>query len=341
MGVRWLALAPLLCAAAAVADEDAGKLDRLVEEMAAKPPERAAMDLYARAFAGYALVSRGLAAKDERAHAVEQLDRLITQVLDPRSGAVFHAGFVEAGGRTLSASVAYRGHLALLLVGRALLSPLPPGRRALLDQLAAGIARDLEAAPTHLLPSYEKRIWPADNEVAAAALALYRDRLGGDTSVDGGRRALEESLAALEAKGLPPSEIRHDRLVGRDVPRGCALSWSVAMRALHDPAGARRLYDRYRERFFVDYGPVVGFREWPRGLSRAGDADSGPIVLGIGVAASGIGLGAARLAGATVDEARLAGSSVAAGLPVVETTRGRLTWTPRAMALWGRAARPW
>ena len=112
------------------------------------------------------------------------------------------------------------------------------------------------------------------------------------------------------------------------------------MRGLYDPPRARALYQRYREGFWLGLGPVVGFREWPRGVDRSGDADSGPIVLGIGTAASGIGIGAARLAGAADDHRALLGSAALAGMGVLERKRGA-HHLERAMALWARTAQPW
>ncbi len=41
----------------------------------------------------------------------------------------------------------------------------------------------------------------------------------------------------------------------------------------------------------------VGFREWPVGRERAADDDSGPIVEGVGAAATGLSIGAARAMG--------------------------------------------
>jgi hypothetical protein len=315
-------------------------LERLAIEMVSHPPTKSstAMELYARAFVGYALVDLALDTPEYRPRAAALLDRLAAQMALPASGARFHTGETVIAGRKLSSSAAQRGHLALVLVGRELIAPR---KDPFLRELSRGLARDLERAPNHLLPTYDRRAWPADNEVIAAALALYAARVEADPVVLEGLYSLEKSLATLEARGLPPSEVAPGTLRGIDVARGCALSWSVAMRGLHDRAGAERLYRGYRAAFFTDLGAVVGFREWPRGVTRSGDDDSGPIVLGIGVAASGIGLGAARLVGASTDEWRLRASAQAAGLSAVERLGGKISWVPRAMALWARTARAW
>jgi hypothetical protein len=75
------------------------------------------------------------------------------------------------------------------------------------------------------------------------------------------------------------------------------------------PERARVMWERYRDVFTVDLGVVVGLREWPPGVERKADSDSGPIVRGIGVAASGFGIGAARAAGDDLMYARLVASA--------------------------------
>lgn len=345
LGPAALVLAALLGASAAAwaeAPPGGTALDRLVDEMT-RPPRAGRdrpMDLYARAFAGYALVDRGL---DARAAAprTAALDALIDRVIASR-GLIeaFGTGTVVLDGQRLSRSVALRGHLALLLVGRHLLGAMPPPSAARLDALVNGLAADVLATKNHLLPTYGARTWPADNEVARAALALYLRRVKADETVARALAALSASLDALERSGLPPSEVRAGTLDGKDAPRGCALSWTAALRGLWDPAGAGRLYDRYRREFLVELGPIRGFREWPRGVDRKSDADSGPIVMGVGTAASGIALGAARLLGRADDLRALRRSASLAGLDGIERRRSG-AWTARAMALWAETARAW
>jgi hypothetical protein len=323
-------------------------LDALVTEMLGDDPARprAAMDLYARAFAGYALIERGLQRADVTARAADAalLDRLIDDVAAPSSARPFRLGTVDVAGHRLSPSAAHRGHLALLLVGRARLGPLSPPHRALADALARSLARDVAATRIRLLPTYAgARLWPADNEVVAAALTLYARHHGPDDAVARAARLLTDALTALErpgwrATGLPPSALHAATGAPLDVPRGCALSWTVAMRALHDPASARALYDRYRARHWVDAALVVGLREWPPGISRAPDVDSGPIVAGIGAAASGLGEGAARAVGATLDAERLH-AAAALVVPLALRARGRARWPASAIAAWAHAAR--
>lgn len=100
----------------------------------------------------------------------------------------------------------------------------------------------------------------------------------------------------LGKDGLPVSEV-----VGATptswLPRGCALSFTVRYLAEADPQRALALWNRYRQQFLVEQFLITGFREWPLGTDRPADADSGPIVHGVGAAASAFGIAAARHAG--------------------------------------------
>lgn len=305
------------------------ELRALAHELRDVKVQRDGIDLYATAFTGYALVDAG---RDGMPDARDLLDELIAHVVESDMRGVFKTGERVIEGRRISSSVIYRGHLALMLVGRSRLRRMPESSRTFMNALLDSLADDVKRSPNGLLPSYGTREWPADNEVALAALALRHG--------DPNRRMLE-ALDVLAGAGLPPSEIVPGTLKRKDVPRGCALSWSVAMRGLHDVDAARALYGRYRAEFWMDYGVVQGFREWPRGVERKEDFDSGPIIMGIGVAASGIGLGAARVVGEDADAWTLRRSATVAGLPFLRRQSGREARVLRAMALWAEGARTW
>ena len=93
------------------------------------------------------------------------------------------------------------------------------------------------------------------------------------------------------------------------LPRGCALSWQTRYLAEVLPARAEHDWRAYREHYLVDAGILVGFREWPPGRDRAADIDSGPIVRGVGTAASALAIAAARRMGDTTLALRLEASA--------------------------------
>jgi hypothetical protein len=78
------------------------------------------------------------------------------------------------------------------------------------------------------------------------------------------------------------------------LPRGCALTFSVRYLAEVDRALATTWWTALLDHYLVDYALLVGFREWPPGVDRPADADSGPIVRGVGAAATAFGIAAAR-----------------------------------------------
>jgi hypothetical protein len=101
------------------------------------------------------------------------------------------------------------------------------------------------------------------------------------------------------------------------------------------------LWARYEDVFAVDLGVAVGFREWPPGVRRAADVDSGPIVAGIGAAASGLAIGASRAVGDDVTHARLLASAAIAGAASDAFADARANILARAIELNGRTTAAW
>lgn len=187
------------------------------------------------------------------------------------------------------------------------------------DDVAASVARHLHerslAGPDFHARSYPGSTrWPADQAATLAALRLHDHEHGTHLS----ERPIAGWLAWLgrhRTDGLPWSTtgaLRYAR-----VPRGCAMSWIATYLAQIDPDEGAHLYDAYRDRHGTSFLGWRGFREWPRGHDGGSDLDAGPVLFGTGTAATGIGLGAARLYG---DSAQLAGiertaDSVGLGAP--------------------------
>src|SRR5262245_19520626 len=103
----------------------------------------------------------------------------------------------------------------------------------------------------------------------------------------------------------------------RDLPRGCALSWSLAVLPDLDPELAAQQWALYRRDFLRCGGGLCLFREYPPGADRASDADSGPVVAGLGMSASAFGLAAARAQGDTDVAESLRRTGELLGFPAV------------------------
>jgi hypothetical protein len=172
--------------------------------------------------------------------------------------------------------------------------------------VCGALRRALERADGATIDSYPTYSWTFDTVTALLALRL-RDRCdGGDVATP----LLVRHLAWLAAHGsdpatgLPFSEQSDPRRPGHP-PRGCDLSMRVCLLAQLDRPAAKALYDGYVAAFWSDLGPIAGFREWPAGHVDAVDIDSGPILRGIGMTASGIGIGSCAAVGDAARAKRL------------------------------------
>ncbi len=207
----------------------------------------------------------------------------------------------------------YLSHLNLMLgahkaaTGRDTFAPIN-------GRISRYLARRSLADRHRHVPSYPGNglRWPADQAVTLHSLALYDRNHGGKLS----RRPVAAWLRFLDRRGtskrwrLPLSEVTGRAAYWRH-PRGCALSWTVRYMFLFAPARAKKLWSRYKELYLVRKGIFAGFREWPPGIRRRADADSGPIVHGIGAAATGLALGASRVVGDTTTYYMLRASEAA------------------------------
>jgi len=63
------------------------------------------------------------------------------------------------------------------------------------------------------------------------------------------------------------------------------------------PKEAKRLWASYVRNYKRDYILFAGFREWPPGINRKEDMDSGPVIFGVGAAATGLALRASSAMG--------------------------------------------
>lgn len=213
-----------------------------------------------------------------------------------------------------SGHIGYLGHLALILAVRE--TCFPGGRhRALLAQLARALTRKLAQAPCGLAETYPGELYVPDNAVAMAALALAaRAGLAPDISA-GLLRTLQARYASAPRHLLP---FRVDsNCKARDSDRASGATWNLLYLALVDPDLLRNRYPSLLDSFLDCPIPGIwGFREWPRGVARGGDIDSGPLVLGLSPAATGFAIASARRMGDAhtmqqlLDTAELAGFSI-------------------------------
>jgi hypothetical protein len=158
---------------------------------------------------------------------------------------------------------------------------------------SATLARAFAASRTGILEAYPGLAWPVDSLFALESLQIH-DRLYGTAYFAPAYEKYSRSVDAATGKsGLPASMVHPDGRP-RDIPRGCALSWSLAVLPRLDAVRAAKMWAAYKRDFFSCTLMPCLVREYPRGVDRAGDVDSGPILDGYGMAATGFALAAAR-----------------------------------------------
>ncbi len=152
-------------------------------------------------------------------------------------------------------------------------------------------------SPTHYLDSYPGQCWPADNVTAVCSILMHDELYGTDYV-----RAFEAWKAWTLDNLRPDTDLPPGKLDSQDgqhyePARGCANSWMIALLARHDPELARDWYEKYQEHFLIRRFGFAMFREYTEKYSTGGDVDSGPIVWGAGMTATGAGLAAANAVG--------------------------------------------
>jgi hypothetical protein len=226
-------------------------------------------------------------------------------------------------------------HFNLMLGAHDRLGPCAEPARH--EAIATTLARRSLGDPTFHVASYANLPyrWPADQTATLASLARYDRAHATRLAEEPAKRWREQVLAHAMDKRLelPWSEATGKAQGARD-PRGCALSWQTRFLVEFDPELGAVWWRRYKDKFLVDGWAVVGFREWPPGRERRADTDSGPIVQGVGAAATALGIAAARVMGDRLLAARLEGTAVIVeGFTASDPDLAKAAATPLAAAI--------
>lgn len=192
---------------------------------------------------------------------------------------------------------AYLSYAALAVGMARLLDPaFPRDVAAQHDTLIAAYERRLLASELGLIETYPDEAYPTDVAAVAAAVAVH----GRATGVDH-RRVIAHWAARVERHQLDPSGLVIQRMGaadGRphDAPRGSGTGLAAYFAGFADRRVAARLADGLfrHESTFLGFGAI---REYAAGHQGGGDIDSGPVVLGVSVSATGFALAPARAFG--------------------------------------------
>jgi hypothetical protein len=204
----------------------------------------------------------------------------------------------QSGGGDDRGHVAYLGYAALALSLHRTLRPesrFAAREQAIIDALE----RRIEASRTGFVETYPGEVYPVDNTAALAALAMHSHFVSHRES-----KALARGLEAIRTKAIEPATglliqaVTVEDAKPRDSARASGTALAAYFLSFADATTSRGLFRALEHR---QYRTVLGFggvMEFPTGTKRrAADVDSGPVVLGFGVSASGFAIGASRAHG--------------------------------------------
>jgi hypothetical protein len=193
---------------------------------------------------------------------------------------------------------AYLSYAALAIGMARLLDPaFPRDVAARHDALVAAYERRLLASPTGLIETYPGEAYPTDCAAVAAAIAVHGRATGKDHS-----RVLSQWAALVRktqidpASGLVVQRMDPWKGTAHDAPRGSGTALGAYFAGFADRSVARDLAGG----LFRHESTLWGFGaidEYAPGHAGHGDVDSGPVVLGVSVSATGFALAPARAHG--------------------------------------------
>lgn len=212
---------------------------------------------------------------------------------------------------------AYMAYPALAVGMARLLDPAFPAATARKhDALIAAYERRLLASPTGLIETYPHEAYPTDVAAVAAAIAVHARVTGrGHDAVlrhwaDRVRTTQIDRQSGLVIQRLGAHDGRP-----HDAPRGSGTGLGAYFAGFAD----RTIADLLGDALLRQRATLLGFgaiREYAPGHHGHGDVDSGPVLLGVSVSATGFALAPARAAGRFEDFESLFRTTDLFGMPL-------------------------
>lgn len=238
-----------------------------------------------------------LAHSEERARLVPAMRRSVERLIAADTNAFGTAAWGHPGLSELAhgRGHGYLGYANLALSMLRLVDSNTP-RASLNDELTEALAARLEAAPYALFETYPGESYPPDIAMVAGSIALHDCATGRPPRafMSAWRTSFERYID--RESGLLYQAAQADSGLTIGPPRGSGTAIAAYATSFADPQLSRELYAGLRRQALSGLGFGV-MREYAAGRSGDGDIDSGPVLWGVGVAATGFALAAARLHG--------------------------------------------
>jgi hypothetical protein len=191
---------------------------------------------------------------------------------------------------------AYLGYLNLLLSLERRVWP-DNKHAALNDAITASLVRRLSRASIGLVESYPGEVFPIDNTALFGSIGLYDKATGAHHEA-----LLSKLFARLDAQYTDPRTGMLYQLVDPrtgapvDAPRASGTALGAYFVSFASEERAKKL----DEALAANTDTVLGFgavKEYGPDVAGSGDVDSGPLVFGFGVTATGFSLATSRISG--------------------------------------------
>ena len=153
-----------------------------------------------------------------------------------------------------------------------------------------------ENAHARLIPHVKMR-WCADQAAIINSLWLYDKATGSNLHEEPAERWLDHVRNhCLHKTGLVQTEVMNCKRYSKQ-PRGCSLAYLVHYSRSFAPDFAEEQWSLFKDYMFSKAFGFSGFREYLSGYKGGMTPDTGPIIGGLGVAASGLAMKTAAYIG--------------------------------------------
>lgn len=165
------------------------------------------------------------------------------------------------------------------------------------DEMTHALALRLFASPTGMIDTYPGEYWPPDVAAVAGSIGLHARATGQNRTGEIAAWAGRFADCAIHSSGFLVQRLEGASCTPADAPRGSGTAVAAYFLSFVEPNLSRRLYEALRSVGFRSTFGYGALREYAPGFSGLGDGNSGPVLFGVSVGATGFGLGAARAAG--------------------------------------------
>jgi hypothetical protein len=166
------------------------------------------------------------------------------------------------------------------------------------DRLTQALAVRLFASPIGIIDTYPGEYWPPDVSAVAGSIGLHASATHEDSAPQLAAWAGRFAKCAIDESGFLIQRLEGKAsCASADAPRGSGTAVAAYFLSFAAPKLSRQLYQSLNSTGFESFAGYGAFKEYAPGFSGIGDGDSGPVLLGVSVGATGFGLGAARAAG--------------------------------------------